>query len=69
MTERELENAGFGIKRSCGCCGKEFYATFGWVYKRNKKFKGKTKVAYYCKWSCMRKDECNGRSKEYSILK
>lgn len=46
----------------CSCCGKIFYRTAEWVYKKRS---GKGKL-YYCSWGCQRKSE---RQKEEKTAK
>ena len=49
-----------GDKKICPVCGKEFYATVDWVFKKDIK-KGKHIKKYICSWKCIRRLE-NGES-------
>ena len=42
-----------GSKKKCKICGKEFYASGEYAYKKRKN----SRVQYYCSWSCLRKGE------------
>jgi len=39
--------------RTCPICGKEFWSTAQWVYRRGYP----DRMRWFCSWKCMRKDE------------
>ena len=41
-------------RRNCPVCGKEFYASAEWVYRRGYDSKG---LRWFCSWKCLRRDE------------
>ena len=47
-----------GFRHICPICGKEFWGSSDWRYRKNKRVKGTayTKI-YFCTWKCLRAAE------------
>lgn len=60
-----MEISNMFVNKKCDICGKKFYPSIQWVYKKYYA----TEIKWFCSWTCFRKAETKFKKRSKRIVK